>query len=312
MKKFKTVFIGTPDFAVPSLEKLIQDDRFEILGVITQEDKKVGRKQIITPPPVKAKVLEYDIPVWQPNKLKNIKENLKKLDLDFIVVVAYGKIVPQSILDIPKYGCVNIHGSLLPKYRGAAVIQAPILNGDNESGVTIMKMDAGLDTGPIIKILETPLDPKETVESLHNRLMNLGSENLAKVLVDYSKGKLKLIEQDDNQSTYIKMLTKEDGRINWNKTALEIERMVRGLNPWPGTFTKDSNGKTLKILEVDNNILDINKYKIGEVFLHENKLAVQCGKESLIISKLQMEGKKAMMIEDFLRGQTSFIETILK
>ncbi len=312
MDKVKTIFLGTPEFSVPALEALINDPRFDIELVITQQDKKVGRKQIITPPPVKIKASENNIQILQPEKIIEAKEIIEKIKPDLAVVIAYGKIIPQEILDIPKFGFINIHVSLLPKYRGSSsCIQAPILNGDKETGVTIMQMDAGLDTGPIIKQTKISLEGKETAVDLHDKLMILGAKILPDTLVDFISGNIKSIKQDDEKATHVKMLKKEDGIIDWDKSAIEIERMIRALNPWPSTYTQVSN-KSLKILEVENDILEVNDYKSGEIFLYDSKMAIQCGKDAIIIKKLQLEGKKPVLAKDFLRGNQNFIGKILK
>jgi methionyl-tRNA formyltransferase len=314
-EKIKIIFLGSPSFAIPSLKALIEDGQFKILAVITQPDKPAGRGQELTPPPIKKFAAGQDLEVWQPLKLKDIKDEIIKAQPDFLVVVAYGKLVPKNILNIPKYGCVNIHGSILPRYRGAAVIQAPILNGDTEAGVTIMLMDETLDTGPILKIERIKLSGAETAEDIHNALAELGAKTLPQTLIDLSEGKITPKPQD-GQSVYVKEIKKEDGRINWSRPAIEIERLVRAFAPWPGTFSQlaisDGQFKIVKILSTEKAILPINKYQIGEVFLNDNKLAVQCQSGALIISKLQMEGGKPLSAEDFLRGHKDFIGKILK
>ncbi|HTW96734.1 MAG TPA: methionyl-tRNA formyltransferase, partial [Candidatus Methylomirabilis sp.] len=206
--KLKIIFCGTPEFAVPTLRALIADADFEIVAVITQEDKPVGRKQTLTPPPVKVVAQEFNLKIFQPDKIKNIKDKIVALKPDFIVVVAYGQIIPQSILDIPKYGCVNVHASLLPRWRGAAVIQAPILAGDTETGVTIMKMDAGLDTGPIIAQMKINILKNETAETLHDELAKLGAQMLPETLKAFARGEMELKKQDDKLATYARRLTK--------------------------------------------------------------------------------------------------------
>jgi len=307
-KKIKIVFMGTPDFSVPCLNALIQDERFEIILTITQKDKKIGRKQIMTPPPVKIESEKNNITVWQPKKISDCK--LPK-DVDLIVVIAYGQILPQHILDLPKHGCINIHASLLPKYRGSACIQAPLLNGDRETGITIMQMEAGLDTGPIITQEKIQIIPEETAHTLHDRLTNIGAKILPQVLIDYIEKKIKSQPQDDSKSSYVGILKKQDGKIDWKKSALEIERMIRALNPWPGTFGKTKDNLLLKILKVENNILKINKHKTGELFLYQEKLAIQCGQDSLVIQDLQLAGKKAMHTAQFLQGNSALIKTII-
>ena len=323
--KLKIIFAGTPDFAVPTLKALIGDADFDIVAVITQEDKPVGRKQILTPPPVKVIAEENKIKIFQPAKIKLIQDEIKALAPDFLIVVAYGKLLPQAILDIPKYGCVNVHASLLPRWRGAAVIQAPILAGDAQTGVTIMKMDAGLDTGPIIAQMKVNILPGETAETLHDELAKLGAMMLPETLKSFAAGKMELKPQDEKFVTYARELKKEDGKIDWSKSALEIERMVRAYTPWPSAFgqlrikneefppeaDQPFAEKIIKILAADDNIVSVNKHTVGELFLADNKLAVQTGDGALVIKKLQLEGGKPMNAEEFLRGHADFVGTVL-
>lgn len=300
-KKIRLIFMGTPEFSLPGLSALINDDNFEIVGVFTQTDKPVGREQKLTPPPVKRLALENGLSVFQPEKIKDESQNIKNLQPDLIVVIAYGKIIPQSILDIPTYGCINVHASLLPKYRGAACLNAPILNGDSETGVTIMKMEAGLDTGPILRQAAMKLNGQETLEDVHDKLSALGAEILIPTLKDFMAGKIEPQIQDEAKASYIKTLKKEDGKIDWKKPAIEIERMVRAYNPWPGTYGLEQE-KIVKIISVDSNILKSNNHKIGEIFLDGERLAIQCGQDALVILKLQTAGKKIMTSEEFWRG----------
>lgn len=293
--------MGTPEFSLPGLKTLMDEKNFKIVGVFTQTDKPVGREQKLTPPPVKRLALENGLAVFQPEKIKDELEHIKNLQPDLIVVIAYGKIIPQSILDIPTYGCINVHASLLPKYRGAACLNAPLLNGDPETGVTIMKMEAGLDTGPILRQATMKLEGKETLEDVHDKLSILGAEILIPTLNDFMAGKIEPQIQDETKASYIKTLKKEDGKIDWKKSAEEIERMVRAYNPWPGAYGLD-NGKIVKIISVDSNILKSNNHKIGEIFLDNGRLAIQCGQDALVILKLQTAGKKIMASEEFWRG----------
>lgn len=310
MDKLRTIFIGTPTFANPSLEALISDSFFDIVGVITQPDRPVGRNQVMTPPPVKELALKHGLPVMQPEKIRNFGAEIEALNPDIIVLVAYGQIIPESILNLPRFGCINVHGSLLPKYRGAAVIQAPILNGDQETGVTIMKMDAGLDTGPIIAQSAIKLDADETAATLFPKIAQLGANVLASTLKRYIAGGLKLQPQDESQASYVKILTKEDARIDWQKPASEIERSIRAMATWPGAWTKWGE-KTLKIRSVEKDSLQINQYKAGQIFVNNGRLVVQCGINSLVISRLQLEGKNEMSSEDFLRGQSDIVHQVL-
>ena len=304
----RLIFMGTPEFSLPGLTSLINDRLYDIVGVFTQPDKAVGRHQTLTPPPVKNLALKHNLKIFQPQKIKTEIETIKNLRPDLIVVIAYGKIIPQEILDIPKYSCINVHASLLPKYRGAACLNAPILNGDLETGITIMQMEAGLDTGPILRQAKIKLTDTENLENVHDKLSLLGAELLASTLREFIAGEIKPQIQDESRASYIKILKKEDGRIDWTKSAREIERMVRAYNPWPGTHTT-SDKKIVKIISVDHEILKTNNHKSGESFLNDGRLAIQCGQDALYILKLQLEGKKIMDSAEFLRGHklASFI-----
>jgi len=340
-KKYKLIFVGTPDFSVPTLQALIADERFNVAAVITAPDAKFGRKQILTPPPVKVVAQKNHIPVWQPSKLhgrdvavQRLYDEIKNLNPDAIIVIAYGQIIPPAILNIPKFGCLNLHASLLPKYRGASPIQAAVAVGDKITGVTLMKMDAGLDTGPIIaqekieiinchsresgNLTNDRRDPRlreddklDTGESLHNKLAKLSAKILIKYLPSYLSGQLQPKSQNEREATFAPKLTRQSGRIDWNKPAVEIERLVRAYTPWPGTWTK-WDGKILKIIAVDSKILPINKHKVGEVFLVENQLAVQCGKDAITTKKLQLEGKQLMDSKNFLSGHKRIMGSILR
>ncbi len=305
----RIIFMGTPEFALAGLKSLITEKSYDIVGVFTQPDKAVGRNQIISFPPVKRLALENNLSVFQPEKIKDALETIKNLKPDLIVVIAYGKIIPQSILDIPTYGCINVHASLLPKYRGAACLNAPILNGDKETGVTIMKMEAGLDTGPILRQAVMKLNGNENLETVHDTLSNLGAELLVPTLNDFVNGKIEPKIQDESQASYIKTLNKEDGKIDWTKSAQEIERQVRAYNPWPGTYTNDGD-KSIKIIGVENKVLATNNHQIGEAFVDNGRLVIQCGQDSLVILRLQAAGKKPMTSLEFLRGNK--INSLLK
>jgi len=311
MKKIKTIFIGTPDFGIRSLNALFKDDFFDVVAVITQPDKKVGRKQVLTPPPIKIEAEKNNIPVLQPEKISEIENNIKNLKPEIIIVVAYSQLIPEEILNMPEYGCINVHGSLLPKYRGASVIQAPILNYDKYTGVTVIKMDKGLDTGPILTQNKIEIKAGDTAGSLYEKLSASSAPLLIDTLKEYISGKIKPKPQDNSESNYCKIINRKDGKIDWKKPADFLERFVRAMSPWPSAHTR-WNQKNLKIIKIDNNIIKTNKYKTGEIFLHNNKLAVQCGKDSLIIKKLQLEGKKEMNAEEFLRGYKNFIGSILE
>jgi methionyl-tRNA formyltransferase len=311
----KLVFAGTPDFAVPGFRALLNDKDFKILAVITQPDKPVGRKQILTPSPIKTEAQKNNIPVWQPDKIAEIKEKIKEANPDLVVLIAYGQIIPQKILAIPRLGWINVHGSLLPRWRGAACVQAPILTNDKKTGVTVMKIAKGLDTGPILKQTETKINTGETAEILHDRLSALGAEILPSTIKDYVNGKTNPKPQNNSEATHAPTLKKEDGKIDWQKKAEEIERMIRAFYPWPGTWTNwqgESRVLGIKIISVSPTPLKINNYKVGQTFLHNGKLAVQCGQNALIIKKLQLEGKKETTAEEFLRGYKNIVGQILE
>ena len=341
MDKIRTIFIGTSEFGIYALQKLIQDKYFNMLAVITQPDKKIGRQQVLSYTPIKKQAKKFNISVLQPEKILNCKTEITKLNPELVVVASYGQIIPKEILNIPKYGCINIHASLLPKYRGASCIQAAILNGDKKTGITIMKMDEHLDTGPILNQVEIKINTIETLETLHYKLALLSAKILPLVLENYINGKIKLILQNSAHASYVKILKKSDGEINCQKSAVEIECMIRALNPWPGAWTlvkrmpwakaqgqkhalsagskacperkrRVKSNLILKILQVQHNPLVVNKYKQGQLFLDNNKLAIQCGKDSLVIEKLQLEGKRAMEASEFLKGHESIINYQLR
>lgn len=311
MTKIKVLFLGTPSFAIDSLAGLLNDLFFDVIGVITQPDRPVGRSQELIMPPVKRFALEHALQVYQPNKVRDFATEIKNLNPDIIVVVAYGQIIPEQILAIPKYGCINVHGSLLPKYRGAAVVQAPIMNGDTETGVTIMLMDAGLDTGPILSQEKIILDRKETTATLFPKLSRLGATLLIPTLKKYTSEQIFPKAQDAALASKVGLLRKEHGRIDWSKSTTDIERLVRAMYPWPVAWTK-WNDKTLKIIDVRHTQLNINQYEPGETFMHGNDLAIQCGINSLIIMQLQLEGKAAMKSTDFLLGNSKIVHQTLQ
>lgn len=298
----KILYMGTPDFAVEPLKALIKNG-YDVCGVVTQPDKPVGRKAVLTAPPVKVEAEKAGIRVFQPGSLKNGEgvEILKELTPDAVIVVAYGKILPKDFLGFPKYGCINIHGSILPEYRGAAPIQRSVLDGKKVTGVTSMLMDEGLDTGDILLVEKTEIGENETSGELFDRLAPLGAELLIKTLVALEKGELKPQKQNDEDSTYASMLDKTMSKVDWNKTASEIHNQIRGLDPWPVALTYYS-GKSLKLFG-SSVLSDLEGGKAGEVKNLKNGLAVFCGdKKAVLISEVQFEGKKRMKAADFLRG----------
>ncbi len=291
------VFMGTPDFAVPSLENI--EKVHNVQAVFTQPDKPVGRKMILTPPDVKVCAEKLGIPVYQPVKLKDSDsyEIIKELNPDVIVVVAYGQILPENILNIPKYGCINVHGSLLPKYRGAAPIQWSVLNGDKVTGVTTMYMEKGLDTGDILETKEYKIGINDTAGEVFDTLAEMGGKLILDTLEKAEKGELHPIKQDDSKSSYAKMLDKSMCNIDFSKTNLQVHNQVRGLSPWPVASTK-LNGKVLKIFETR---LAEGKGKPGEI-LNTNPLTIACGEGAVVVNTVQLQGKKRMDSKAFLQG----------
>ena len=298
----RVVFMGTPDFSVPTLEKIIEAGH-EVIGVVTQPDKAKGRGKKVLFPPDKETALAHDLPVYQPRRARDPEfiEEMKTLNPDVMVVVAFGQILPKAILDIPKYGCINVHASLLPKYRGAAPIQWAVIRGEKVSGVTTMQMDVGLDTGDMLLKKEVLLDEEETGGSLHDKLSTLGGDLLIETLKKIEAGDIHPEKQDDSQAgEYARMLDKNLGRIDFSMPAVEIERLIRGLNPWPSAFTS-YNGKTMKLwkAKADN----CGQGVPGQVIhVDKNSFTVQTGQGTLQILELQMEGKKRMDAGAFLRG----------
>ena len=311
----KLVFMGTPEFAVPILEKLIQSE-YKPVAVFCAPDKPVGRQQILTLPLTKVLAQENNIPVYQPANSHELAETIKSLTCDIIITAAYGLIFPKEVLDAPQYSCLNIHPSLLPKYRGASPIQSAILNGDSKTGVTIYKMNAQVDHGSIItqKKLEGSLS-QLTAPELSEKLSNLSAELLLETLPEWLDGKITPTLQDDSLASHTKIIKKEDGRIDWQKSAKEIEQQIRAYTPWPGSFGKwpGANGEwqALKIIEADTAENHYSKQP-GTVFLTDDKnLAIQTSGGSLIIKKLQLAGGRPLGASDFLRGHKDIIGTIL-
>ena len=304
----RIVFMGTPDFAVPSLQALI-DAGHDVCAVYTQPDKPQGRKQILTAPPVKTLALEHDIPVFQPNTLKNEDEQarLRELAPEVIIVVAYGKLLPKAVLDIPPHGCINVHGSLLPRWRGAAPIQWAVIAGDEMAGVTTMQMAEGLDTGDMLLTYETKVGEKETAGELFDRLAQSGAELLIQTLVKLDE--ITPRPQDDAQSCYAHMLDKQMAVIDWSKSAHEIDCLIRGLNPWPIALTTLS-GDRLKVFAAEK---AAGNGEPGTVLEADPKkgLTVACGEGALKLTEIQMVGGKRMKATDFLRGHAIEVGTKL-
>ena len=304
----RIVFMGTPDFAVPSLQALI-DAGHDVCAVYTQPDKPQGRKQILTAPPVKTLALEHDIPVFQPNTHKNEDEQarLRELAPEVIIVVAYGKLLPKAVLDIPPHGCINVHGSLLPRWRGAAPIQWAVIAGDEMAGVTTMQMAEGLDTGDMLLTYETKVGEKETAGELFDRLAQSGAELLTQTLVKLDE--ITPRPQDDAQSCYAHMLDKQIAVIDWSKSAHEIDCLIRGLNPWPIALTTLS-GERLKVFAAEK---AAGNGEAGTVLEADPKkgLTVACGEGALKLTEIQLVGGKRMKVNDFLRGHAIEVGTKL-
>jgi methionyl-tRNA formyltransferase len=284
-----------------SLEKLARDKSFSVAAAVTQPDKPKGRDLKLQPSPVKMLAQKLQLPVLQPAKARDEQfiSQLRELKPDLIVVVAYGQILPQSILDLPKFGCVNVHTSLLPKYRGAAPIQRAIASGETETGVTIMKMDAGLDTGPILSQARMPILPEDNSQTLHDKLAQLGAELLVKTISDFVAGKIQPQPQNNSKATYAAKIKKEDGKIDWNLSAQEILNRLRAFTPWPGVFTFWEN-HLLKIWKAE--IVE-QSGETGKILAADkNGIVVACGKNVLRILELQREGGRRLTAQEFLAG----------
>lgn len=305
----RIVFMGTPEFSVPTLEALIA--HHDVIAVVTQPDKPKGRGKAMAFPPVKETALAHDIPVYQPVKVREegFVKMLRDMAPDAIVVVAFGQILPESILNIPKYGCINVHASLLPKYRGAAPMQWAIINGEKETGITTMYMAKGLDTGDMIDKTVIPVEAKETGETLHDKLSAAGGPLILKTLANLEAGTARRIPQDDKDSSYAGMLTRELGEIDWTKSAIAIERLIRGLNSWPSAYTH-MHGKTLKIWDAD---VTPDTEAEGEdaaglpvpgtvTRVTKDSIYVQTGDGQLKLNEVQLQGKKRMPVQAFLLG----------
>lgn len=300
----KAIFMGTPDFAVPCLKSLC--DVAEVIAVITQPDKPKGRGKKMQPTPVKVEALERNIPVYQPEKVKTpeFTAKLKEMAPDIIIVVAFGQILSQEILDIPRYGCVNVHASLLPRYRGAAPIHWCIINGEKETGVTTMYMNAGLDTGDMLLKSHVDITPEMTTAELHDILMEQGAGLLVETVKQIEAGTIKREKQDDSLSNYAKMLNKETGHINWNESAEKLHNLIRGLNSYPVAWsTLNGNAYKFWLSKVAENSYDVSSAKPGQVIaVHKKGFAVATGDGVLEILEIQPPSKKRMSAGDFVRG----------
>lgn len=296
----KIVFMGTPDFAAMALEKLVSAGH-EITLVVTQPDKEKGRGKQVQKSDVKLVAEKYDIPVFQPVKIKTDEsvEILRGYEADIFVVAAFGQILSKEILDMPKYGCVNIHASLLPRLRGAAPIQWSIIDGDEKTGVTIQQMDVGLDTGDILAVKEVEIASDETGGSLFDKLAIAGADLIVETLPLIEEGKITPVPQDESLSTYAKKLSKDMGLIDWNMPAVAIERLIRGCSPWPSSYS-NIGGKSLKIWKAAVTDTKATPGEVSEVT--KESITIGCGEGSLVVEELQLEGKKRMSVHDFLLG----------
>lgn len=301
--KLTTIFLGSDNFAVTILENLKINKDLEIKAVITQPDKEAGRKKELTPPPVKIFVLKNNWPIYQPEKIKDpdFVKQLAKIKPDLIIVAAYGQLLSETIINLPKFGCLNIHASLLPKYRGASPIQAALMNGDSETGVTLMKMDKGMDTGAIIAQDKIKIDSSDNYFTLEKKLADLGANLLTKTLPLYIKNQIEIKPQDNNKASYVKILTKADGLINFNQPAKTIEAKWRALINWPGIFC-EWQGKKIKLLKIKIDEQLNPLLPVGQLYSAENKLVVNCAEDALILEEVQLEGKNPVPGKDFING----------
>ncbi len=309
MTPLRIVFMGTPDFACPTLKALIES-RHDVVAVFTQPDRPKGRGQQLAPPPVKTLALSHTIPVYQPRRVRapEVIDQITELSPDVIVVIAFGQILPQALLDIPRLGCINVHASLLPHYRGAAPLNWCLMNGETVTGVTTMLMDAGLDTGPMLLKAETPIREEDNIQSIHDRLSEMGATLLIRTLEQHQEGKLIPIPQDDQSSSYAPLLTKEHGLINWQGTARSIHNQIRALSIWPGSFTF-LKGSMLKVYA---STVMTGRGEPGTVLTTGNKgLEIACGIGSLLITELQAAGSKRLPAAAYLAGHPITCGTLL-
>jgi methionyl-tRNA formyltransferase len=300
----RVMFIGTGEIGVPTLQALRRSGEHRLTGVVTQPDKLVGRDQRITPSPIKKALIETKIPILQPARIKDRQsiEEIRALLPDAIVVMAYGQILPRTILEIPSLACLNLHASLLPRHRGAAPIQASIASGDSETGITVMYIDEGLDTGDILLQRKIGVLPMDTGGSLHDRLAQIAPEALLEALKLLAQGNPPRVAQDSALATYAPKLTREDGRIDWNEPAEVIERKIRAYNPWPGAFMKIGGlgtGSNLKVFAAS--VVDLSA-KPGKILRFDKDIVIAAGEHALSLEEVQLAGKRRMSAAEFLRG----------
>lgn len=305
------VFMGTPDFAVPALKAIIASGH--LVGVVTQPDRPAGRGKKMTPPPVKTTAVAAGVPVYQPASLRH-KEAIAPIAAwqpDLIIVAAFGQILRPHLLELPRWGCVNVHASLLPRWRGASPIQHAILAGDVETGITLMQMDVGLDTGAMLVKESVPILPQDTAVSLHDRLAELGGAMLTRYLPDLLTQSLPPTPQDDSASTYAPMISKEDGRLDWSHTAVSLDRRLRAMTPWPGAFTFWDDALLKIHTAVVHPTHNQPDTKPGTVWTDNDNILVQTGNGSLVLGQIQLPGKKAVSATDFINGRPDFIGATL-
>ncbi|WP_063345580.1 methionyl-tRNA formyltransferase [Vibrio jasicida] len=307
-QSLRIVFAGTPDFAARHLAALLSSEH-EVIAVYTQPDRPAGRGKKLTASPVKTIALEHGIPVYQPENFKSdeAKQELADLNADIMVVVAYGLLLPQVVLDTPKLGCINVHGSILPRWRGAAPIQRSIWAGDAETGVTIMQMDIGLDTGDMLKIATLPIEASDTSASMYEKLADLGPDALIDCLADIATGNAEPVKQDDELANYAKKLSKEEARINWNDDAAHIERCVRAFNPWPMSHFEAAEN-SIKVWQ--SRVTEQTSDKPAGTIVQADKtgIYVATGNGTLVLEQLQVPGKKSMSVQDILNSRASWFE----
>lgn len=300
----RIIFAGTPDFSVPPLKRLINSEH-EVVAVYTQPDRPAGRGRKLTASPVKQTALAHDIPIFQPHSLKDAdaQQAIEALAADVMIVVAYGLILPKAVLDMPKYGCFNIHASILPRWRGAAPIQRAIESGDAETGVTIMQMDVGLDTGDMLTVLKTQIEPEDTAQTLHDRLSELGCDAMMTTLSDLQNGQLQPVKQDDSQVTYAEKLNKAEAEIDWQQNAQTLVRKIQAFNPWPVAFTQYQE-KPLRLWQARLVSQPQNENLPGRVLsVDKQGMTVATGKGVLLVTQVQPSGKKAMSAYDFAQAR---------
>jgi methionyl-tRNA formyltransferase len=299
----KIVFMGTPDFAVPSLEMLIKEG-YDVIAVVTQPDKPKGRGNKMSAPPVKEFAAEHGITVLQPAKIKTPEfiQEIRDLGPDLLITAAYGKIISKELLDVPTLGCINVHGSLLPAYRGAAPIQWSVINGEKVTGITTMFTDVGVDTGDMLLKRELEIGPDTTAGELHDKMAILGAEVLKDTLIELKNGVLKRQPQDDSLSSHVPMITKEIGLIDWSKSAQQVHNLVRGTNPWPGAYTFLNESK-MKVWKTSIAVCNNQTHSVGEIVqVNDEGILVKCSDGYIMIQELQFDSSKRMKVSDYIRG----------